>query len=257
MLLSHEPPPFEIVCPEGGSRIVLVCDHASHRLPEAVGTLGISQADLVSHIGWDIGAARVARLLSESLNAPLVLSGYSRLVVDCNRPTHVPSAFPETSGGVTVPGNQALTVEQKQLRVNTFHTPYHQAIERTLVEQAKRLAPVKPILLAVHSFTPELLGQKRPWNIGLLYGSDGRLAHRFLAKLQRDPLLTVGDNLPYHVSETTDYTIPVHGIQKGILHTALEIRQNGIDTDAGVIEWAARIGGICKEILNELGKNAD
>lgn len=246
MLFPHEPPPVDTLRQQAPSRLVLVCDHASNRIPERLGTLGLTPADLTAHIAWDIGAADVARHLSERFDAPLVLSGYSRLVIDMNRPHHVPTLIPEVTGGVIIPGNQGLTDADKALRIATFHAPYHAAIRGILDAKSAR---VRPILLAIHSFTPELLGQRRPWQIGMLYGKDTRIAHAFLAKLRRDPSLCVGDNEPYHVSADTDCTIPVHGEATGVLHTAIEIRQDGLATPEGRLLWAERIAAIVEEIL--------
>ncbi len=109
LLASSEPPVFELVNPGGGSSAVLVCDHASNRVPASLGRLGLEPHQLADHIGWDPGAAEVARRLSVQLDAPLLLSGYSRLVIDCNRPPHSEESIPEQSAGVPVPGNRGLT----------------------------------------------------------------------------------------------------------------------------------------------------
>lgn len=246
MIRAHEPPAFEIVRPDASSRVVLVCDHASNRLPQALGSLGISSADLATHIAWDIGAASVARHLSELLDATLVLSGYSRLVVDCNRPTHVAGAIPAVTGGVAIPGNEGLDERAREARIATFFRPYHAAIERTL--DARVAAGRDPVLLSIHSFTPSLLGQSRPWPIALLYGRDARLAHRFRDALRTDAALNVGDNEPYRVSDETDFTVPVHGVRRGLLHTAFEIRQDGVGDAAGALRWATRIATIAREL---------
>lgn len=227
---------------------MLVCDHASNRVPEALGSLGLTASALQTHIGWDIGAAAVARCLSEMLDAPLVLSGYSRLVIDCNRPPHVPTAIPAVSGGVAIPGNEGLDEAAREARLRTFFRPYHAAISALLDERTSSLDGGGPVLLAIHSFTPELLGQKRPWHVGMLYGKDTRLAHGFLGRLRRDPGLTVGDNEPYRVTDGTDYTVPVHGVARGILHTAIEIRQDGVGEAEGARGWAERIASIYREI---------
>jgi predicted N-formylglutamate amidohydrolase len=254
MLLPDEPPPFEIVRPHATSRVVLTCDHASKRLPAALGTLGIDAADLATHIGWDIGAADVARTLSALLDATLVLTSYSRLVVDCNRPPEVESAIPEVSGGVPIPGNRGLDADVRALRVRTFHAPYHAAVAELLDERVRdRRAPV---LLSIHSFTPELNGQKRPWPVALLYGRDPRLAHRFLARLRGEAGLLVGDNEPYRVSDASDFTIPVHGERRGVLHTAFEIRQDGIADAAGARRWAERLSAHWRDIERELTLSA-
>jgi predicted N-formylglutamate amidohydrolase len=225
---------------------VIVCDHASNRLPESLGSLGLPAGEIETHIGWDIGAAAVARHLSAMLDAPLVLSGYSRLVIDCNRPPRVASSIPATSGGVAIPGNEGLDAAARDARIRTFFEPYHAAISALL--DARANLPGGPVLFSIHSFTPELLGQKRPWNIGLLYGEDTRLAHPFRDSLRRDPGLCVGDNEPYRVSAETDYSVPVHGVARGILHTAFEIRQDGVAHDGGASAWAERIAGLYREI---------
>ncbi|MBI2393864.1 MAG: N-formylglutamate amidohydrolase [Deltaproteobacteria bacterium] len=248
MLRSHEPPPYEIVRPSARGRVVLICDHASHRVPEALGTLGISGDELLTHIGWDIGAADVARRLSELLDATLILAGYSRLVIDENRPPHVPSATPIVSGGIRIPGNEGLDDAARAARVETFHRPYHTAIAGLLDDRAREGRDV--VLISIHSFTPEPLhGTPRPWPISMLYGSDTRLAHPLLAALRADdPSMPVGDNEPYRVSEETDYAVPVHGVRRGILHTAFELRQDGVATLSGAHAWAERIARLYRSI---------
>lgn len=246
-LLAHdEPPPFEIVRPRARSRVVLTCDHASNRIPASLGRLGVPSEQLATHIGWDIGAAQVARRMSERLDATLVLAGWSRLVVDCNRPPHVESAMPRVSGGVPIPGNEPLDDAARAARVEAIHAPYHAAIARQLDARAE--AGLRPVLLSIHSFTPELLGQKRPWPIALLYGRDARLAHAFRDALGRDPTLHVGDNEPYRVSDESDFTIPVHGERRGILHTAFEIRQDGIEREEGAHAWGERLAALWREL---------
>jgi predicted N-formylglutamate amidohydrolase len=246
MLRSHEPPAFEIVHSDASSRVLLVCDHASNRLPEALGSLGISSVDLATHIAWDLGAANVARHLSAMLDATLILSGYSRLVVDCNRPPHVASAVPAVTGGVAIPGNEGLDERAREARITTFFQPYHATIARTL--DARIASGRDPVMLSIHSFTPALFGQSRPWPISLLYGRDARLAHRFRDALRRDASLNVGDNEPYRVSDESDYTVPVHGERRGILHTAFEIRQDGLADDESARRWADRIATIAREL---------
>ena len=61
--------------PGGASEIVLVCEHASKKLPAALGNLGLGEKELASHIGWDIGALGVARRLSETLGCDTGLAG--------------------------------------------------------------------------------------------------------------------------------------------------------------------------------------
>lgn len=249
VLRAHEPPPVEVLRPSATSPLVLVCDHASKRIPESLGTLGLPPAEPWTHIGWDIGAQVVARRLSDLLDAPLVLSRYSRLVIDCNRPPEVASSVPQVTGGVRVRGNESVSHAEREDRIQTFFRPYHAAVSDLL--EARSGLGKEAVLISVHSFTPVLCGVARPWNIGLLYGEDSRLAHPIRDALRADLSLRVGDNEPYRVSGDTDYTIPVHGLLRGIRHTAIEIRQDGIATDEGAFSWASRLAAIVRDLIGQ------
>jgi predicted N-formylglutamate amidohydrolase len=73
LLDPDEPPPFEVVNPEGKANALLVCDHASNRLPRRLAGLGLTREHLDQHIAWDPGAAAVARGLAARLDATLIL----------------------------------------------------------------------------------------------------------------------------------------------------------------------------------------
>lgn len=239
LLAEDEPPVFEVVNAAGRGAVVLTCDHASNRMPARLGTLGLGTADLVSHIAWDPGAAWVARRLSVLLDAPLVLSGYSRLVVDCNRPRGAPGSIPKTSAGVSVPGNQDLSAAEEGLRFDTLLVPYQSAIGHLL--DARAAARVSTALLAIHSFTPTYPGQERPWPIAFAYRHDGGLARPLIDRLRRDPALLVGDNQPYFIGDDSDYTIPVQAERRGLPNVLIEIRQDGLGSEAAAHDWAARL----------------
>jgi len=100
----------------------------------------------------------------------------------------------------------------------------------------------------MHSFTPLYSGIARPWHIGTLYEHDTRLPHRLLARLRAEPQLVVGENEPYAVREGSDYTIPVHGAARGLLHTGIEIRQDLITDEGGQRAWAERLTRIFREL---------
>jgi predicted N-formylglutamate amidohydrolase len=237
LLAPDEPPAFELVNAQGRSNAVLVCDHASNRIPQRLGNLGLDTAQLASHIAWDPGAAEVARLLAAQLDAPLVLSGYSRLVIDCNRPLHNAESIAAQSAGIPVPGNRDLSRQQRQRRIDTLFRPYHDAIERLFAGRAQRPS----LLLSVHSFTPIWQGQPRPWDIGISFWRERRFAALLLDALAGDEAISVGDNQPYPIEDDIDYTIPVHGDAHAVPSVMLEIRQDGIDTEFGVATWATRL----------------
>ena len=247
LLGPDDPPPFESLNERGTSRALLVCDHASCRIPAALGTLGVSEEDRTDHIGWDIGAAAVARRLSALLDARAILAGYSRLVIDCNRPERAPDRIPPVSDSVPVPGNAGLDRAAVEARVDACFTPYHDAIGAAL-DRMSAAAPV-PVLVAVHSFTPRLRGgTPRPWEIGICWDNDRRMAAPMIERLRAEGLV-VGANEPYDFGVLTDYTVPVHAEGRGLPSLLVEIRNDGIRTPEAVEAWSVRLAGHMSALL--------
>jgi len=239
LLESNEPPAFRVVRPHGGSPYFLTCDHAGARVPHRLGSLGVSAADMERHIAWDIGAADVAIRLAAALDAFAILQTYSRLVIDCNRRPGIPASIVRISESTRIPGNEVVTVEEAATREREIFRPYHDRICTELDMRRARRRPT--ILISVHSFTPRFHGNQRPWHAGVLYNRDARLAIELLRRLRTDPGLVIGDNEPYSVGDTTDYTIPEHGERRGLLHVGIELRQDLISAEAGQIEWTERL----------------
>ena len=251
MLLGQEdPPPYTMHRADGGSPFVLIADHAGQKIPARLGDLGVPQAELDRHIGWDIGIAGVTGKLSEKLDAFALLQTYSRLVIDCNRPLQAPGSIAAVSDGTRVPGNEGLDDQARAARAQEIFAPYHARITRELDRRSGQA--VAPVLVSLHSFTPTFDGFVRPWHAGILYHRDTRLAHALLAALRAEPGLVVGDNEPYAVSDATDFAIPVHGEQRGLLHVELEIRQDLIADAQGQEEWAKRLARILPVLLQDL-----
>ena len=247
LLEPDEPPPVIVERAAGTSPYVLVSDHAGRRFPKATGTLGVAPAELERHIAYDIGIEPVAREVARALDAPFVAQTYSRLVIDCNRPTHVAASIPEISETTAVPGNRALAAHARQARIEALFEPYHQAIAALLDARARDGRPT--VLIAMHSFTPVYMGAERPWQIGLLYNRDPRIARPALDLLAHDDALTVGDNLPYAVDDDSDYTLPVHGERRGLPHAGFEIRQDLIAGIAGQEQWTQRMTQLLRDLL--------
>lgn len=252
-IADDEPPAYELVNAEGRSRVVFVCDHASPAIPRRLGALGLAPKDLRRHVAWDIGAAEVARRLSRRLDAPLALPGYSRLVVDCNRPLREADAFATRSEDVVVHGNQGISDAEKAARAEAFYWPYHRALHR-LVESRTGGDHV-PLMVSVHSFTPVYHGERRPWHVGLHHRWDRRGAEHALRVLRADGDLHVGDNEPYPLALDEDYTIPVHAERRGLPYLLFEIRQDLIDTENGAALWAERLGALLAALLGEADLN--
>lgn len=247
LLAPDEPSAVHTVNAGGHGSVVLVCDHASNRVPRRLGNLGLDEKLLGDHIAWDPGAADVARGLAAQLDAALLLSGYSRLVIDCNRPLESPQSIAEQSAGVAIPGNLALTPGDREERIASCFRPYHDAIARLLNQRAHR----PTVFLSIHSFTPFLDGHQRPWQIGVSSWHDGRLAALIRAALSRSGGLSVGNNEPYPIDEAFDYTVPVHGEGRGLPSAMIEIRQDEIRSTAGAARWAARLADVYREIEAE------
>jgi predicted N-formylglutamate amidohydrolase len=234
-LEPDEPSAVEIVLEQGSSPFAIVCDHAGRLLPRQLGTLGLSSSDLESHIAWDIGAAEVARRLAGALDARLFLQRYSRLVIDCNRPLRAPDSIPSRSGGVEIPGNQGLTVAEVERRRQAIFGAYHARIAGAFATRPPQ------VLVSIHSFTPVLFGERRPFHAGVLYERDSRLATPMLALLRQESGLFVGDNQPYAASAETDYAITEYGERRGIRYVELEIRQDLLASAAEQQIWAERL----------------
>jgi len=234
LLGPDEPDPVTIRHADGASPFFLTCDHAGRRIPKALGDMGLPAVEFDRHIAWDIGAAGVSRLISDALDAPLVEQVYSRLVIDCNRDPTVPSAMPEISELTQIPANV-----ERQARIEDVFMPYQAAITELLDRRAAEGR--ETLLVAMHSFTPVFKGFVRPWHVGVLYNRDPRLALLLFDLFRKEGDLVAGDNEPYHVSDATDYGIPVHGERRKIPHVEIEIRQDLIADEKGQRAWADRL----------------
>ena len=253
LLGTDDPAPFQVHRAHGTSPFVLVADHAGQAIPGRLGDLGVSQEERDRHIGWDIGIAGLTERLSEKLDAFAILQTYSRLVIDCNRPLDAAGSIVTRSDDTPVPGNLAVDENGKVARALEIFAPYHARITQELDQRS--VGPQAPVLIAMHSFTPVFGGIARPWHAGVLYHRDTRLAHALLAALRAEPGLVVGDNEPYAISDGSDYAIPVHGEQRGLLHVELEIRQDLIADAQGQHDWAERLARILPALLPELTRS--
>jgi len=242
LLAPDEPAAVVDYRANGASPFLLVCDHAGRHIPRSLHNLGLAPSDLARHIAWDIGIAGVGRALADRLDACLIMQPYSRLVIDCNRPPGGATSIAPVSDGTPIAGNENLSWHDAALRLRDIFTPYHRAIADALDARAK--ARRQTILISLHSFTPVFAGFVRPWQAGVLYHRYGALAQALLTLLRAPGDLVAGDNEPYDVTDNTDYTIPVHGEQRGIPHVAIEIRQDLIAEDAGQRQWAERLADL-------------
>jgi predicted N-formylglutamate amidohydrolase len=229
---------------------VLTCDHAGRLLPHSLGTLGLTERELETHIAWDLGVAGLGEKLAQALDAFLILQTYSRLVIDVNRPLGALNSIVTRSERTEVPGNVGLTPAQAAARAAAIFEPYHRRIHEEL---ERRLALAQPsVLVTLHSFTPVFMGQARAVQIGVLYGRDQRLGRALSALLRAQGDLCIGDNEPYAVSDDGDYTLLVHGERRGLPHVELEIRQDLLDGEANQRAIAERLAPLLSQATSHL-----
>jgi predicted N-formylglutamate amidohydrolase len=248
LLQPGDPPVVELCNETGPARCLLICDHASPAIPAALGDLGVDAAQRRGHIAWDIGVADLTRRLAQHIDAPAILSGYSRLVIDCNRDLEDPTSIAQESDEVVVPGNRGLSPHARRLRAEACFWPYHRAISERI--RRMREAGRAPAIVSMHSFTPVMQGFERPWHIGVLWNRDNRLAKPLLEAVSRDPTICAGDNKPYDGRLGRGYGMIVHGEREGLPHVLLEVRQDLIETRQGAEAWASRLAPILSGILS-------
>jgi len=229
-------------------RWLVTCDHASNHVPDWLGgDLGIPAEDMARHIAWDVGAAGVASELGRLLDSPVILSGFSRLVIDPNRGEDDPTLVMQLYDGTIIPANRHISAKRVEERLDRLYRPYHAAYARLAALRADR------VIVAVHSFTPCLRGRApRPWQVGVLYSHlDERFSKPLIARLMAEPDLCIGDNEPYSGHLPGD-AIDRHALRLGRQNTLIEVRNDLIATPAQQAHWAARLAPILTETLEGL-----
>ena len=241
--------PFRILGQDRPSRWLITCDHATNRVPDWVGggTLGIAPADMARHIAYDIGAAGLTERLAERLDAPAILSDFSRLVIDPNRGEDDPTLLMRLYDGTVIPTNRLADAAERQRRLDRLHRPYHAALARVAALHPDRC------ICAVHSFTPQLRGRPpRPWQVGILYShADPRLGPSMVAAC-RDQGWITGENQPYDGHLDGD-SVDRHALRHGRPNMLIEVRNDLIATPEGQQIWADRLAPVITKVLADSG----
>jgi predicted N-formylglutamate amidohydrolase len=243
--LAIEPCPVETIAGSVESGILLLCDHASNAVPPDLGDLGLPESQFQRHIAYDIGAAAVTRFLAKRLDAPALLTQFSRLIIDPNRGRDDPTLVMRLSDGAVVPGNARVDEAEVQRRIARFYDPYDAAISDAIHKAMAAGHP--PVIVTVHSYTPVWRGWPRPWHVGILWDADDRFAKPLLQGLMAEEGLVVGDNEPYDGALAGD-TIDRHATIRGLANALIEIRQDLIASDEGAEEWAERFARLLKPL---------
>ncbi|MCA3638900.1 MAG: N-formylglutamate amidohydrolase [Methylobacterium sp.] len=245
-IAREEAEAYEIIPGRADCGLLVLCDHASAHVPPEYADLGLCSEQLSRHIAYDIGAADVSRQIAEEFGCPAVLSRFSRLLIDPNRGEDDPTLVMRIADGAVVPGNARIGDEEIGRRIARFYRPYDDAIARTIA--AMRATGKNPIILSMHSFTPEMKDRKRPWHVTVIWDFDPRLNRALLDALSREPDLVVGDNEPYQGGYRGD-TMDRHVIRAGLAHALVEIRQDLIGTEADARAWGKRLSGVLRPLL--------
>lgn len=250
--------PYEVFGLNRGSRVIISCDHASNRVPPCVGKgdLGLPPRDMERHIAYDIGAEGVARALGDALDSPVIVTRFSRLVIDPNRGEEDPTLLMRLYDGTIIPANRYADETEKARRLDAFHRPFHGALAQLMTSRED------PVLVPIHSFTPQLVGRSpRPWQIGVLSAADRRLADALITTLQSPDFanwvqeisgtpLCIGDNEPYAGHLPGD-SVDRHALSQGHHNALIEIRNDLIATEAQQRAWAARLAPLLTRALHD------
>lgn len=233
----------------GRGAYVLTCDHASNFMPPEFGTLGLPEDALGRHIAWDPGALAVARLMAAAMDAPLVETCISRLVLDCNRPLDAPDLVPPVSETTLIPGNAQLSSQEREARIARCWRPFHDTVEAVVEDRLARGLETR--LVSVHSFTPVYKGMNRPWQIGIIHDDDTRLALPLITALKGIAGLTVGANEPYSPADRVYFTLERHARSRALPCAMIEIRNDQVIDAAGHRKWAELLSALLSQIRIE------
>jgi predicted N-formylglutamate amidohydrolase len=240
--------PYRLVNEAGPTPMVIICDHASNRVPADYGDLGLPPAAFERHIAWDIGAAAISEILARRFNAPAILSTVTRLLIDCNRRFEDPNLTPAISDGTDIPANCGVSQSERETRWRTYHQPYHAIIAQTIDRQLA--SGRQPVVLSIHSMTATMRGAARPWQIAVCWDTDQRLSVPMLRALRAHDGIVVGDNEPYSLDPAEDYSVPVHAARRGLKHLQIEFRQDEVANATGQQRWATLFGDCLEQMLS-------
>ena len=214
--------PFRILAPRSTAPIVLTCEHASNRLPFSTRPSSEERRVLASHWGWDIGAWDLTRALARRLGTSAVGGRWSRLVIDLNRRLDDPTLIRCKLGQVVLGWNREIDVAEIERRFLDYHAPYHLQVDRLILQRL--VCDIRPLIVAIHSFTPVYRGRPRSFEVGVLYDKHPALAHR-LGRALRAAGLSVRYNQPYSGMAGLMYAADRHGTHYGLPCLELEFNQ--------------------------------
>ncbi len=234
--------------------IVLVCEHASNHIPAAWGDLGLTDEQRSAHIAWDPGALGLARGLARRLDAVLVHAPVSRVVYDCNRAPDMPGAMPARSEVHDIPGNAAISVQERLARTRAVYLPFHNGLHG-LISQRIALGR-RPVVVTIHSFTPVYFGKPRAVEFGVIHDADPAYAMAIVAAARAMTRLACDLNAPYSAADDVTHTLRVMATPYGLPNAMLEVRNDLIATAADQEAMAETLAPVLNMGLVEIQRQA-
>lgn len=244
LLEENDPPPYEIINPDGKAPVLILADHAENRVPAKLMGAGF-EGHLDKHYAVDIGAKTMALRIAERLDAPFIKPNYSRAVIDLNRRLRHTTMFPAQGEGAPIEPNIGITEEDVQTRLNELYYPYHSAIEQRV--QQFLSGGIIPVVFSVHSFTRHFYNFRRPWDVGFLWTQDSRVTEALIPYFEGLGY-NVGDNEPYDARFLSGATLHKHADDNRLPNTLIEICNDLIETEEKALQW----GDIIYEGLNRV-----
>lgn len=216
---------WEVVRTSGHAGVLVTCEHASQRLPEPWQWSEQDRRLVDTHWAYDLGAAELTRDYADAIGATAVLSRFSRLLADPNRPEDSPTLFRQIAEGMPVELNARIDAAEREIRLDGYYRPFHEAVDREVA------ASHAPLLLAMHTFTPIYEGTRRELEVGVLFDEEEALAMELIAAFSRAGL-RVAPNEPYSGRSGLIHVVDRHARTHGRRAIELEVRQDlAVDPD--------------------------
>lgn len=202
--------------------LVLSCEHASVRLPSPYSWPAHDAWLVGTHWSYDLGARALTLELAHELHASAVLSRFTRLLIDPNRGLDQPDLFRAQAEGKPIHLNLGLSEAERARRIEHYYAPYHSALEQAIARCEA------PLLLSIHSFTPNYEGVVRDVEIGVLFNQEEEHAHALSQQLAH-VFPGVRENEPWSGKGGLIYSAEMHAQRFGRVALELEVRQDRLE----------------------------
>jgi predicted N-formylglutamate amidohydrolase len=178
--------------------LILSCEHGGNSVPQEYRDLFRSHEELLkTHRGWDPGALELTLEMANHFSLTPFTSTTTRLLVELNRSLGSKTLFSSIV-------DMGLNIKQKEAVLHNYYFPYRERVEGFVKEKIQAKQPL--IHLSIHTFTPQLDGEERDADIGLLYDPkhqpESAFCHEWMIALESEKkdAFKVRKNYPYQGS---------------------------------------------------------